>query len=566
MKNKLRKKLLTGVLSLALAFSMTACGGNGAADGQTAGNTAAAGESQTTQDTADNGIHIRNIAVSELTSVDPNYAYTGNSTVVILNTYEGLMKYGEDGSLQGGMAESYDVSDDGTVYTFHIRDNAYWSNGEKVTAYDFLYSWQRLANPANGCAYAYVLMSAGVKNAYNVLYSGDPSYTVDDLGVSAPDENTFVVELDAPVPYFLSMTTGSFLMPVNQAFAEASGELFGMDVEHSIFNGPFNVTEWEAGGANATLTKSSTYYDAEHVTCDSVTYTFIADSQQQVLAWEKGEYDTIQLSGDFIAKYADDPALTSLGYAGMYYITFNFTNQDLQNKNLRLAISTAINKSAIAQSILADGSTAADYIIPKDFAPDAQGVTFREKAGDADYNSYDLTKAAEYFEQAKQELGKDNIELTLLYSEEGSNATVAADLQYELQTNLPGLTVNLQATTSAQRTTEMGAGNFDIALDRWFADYKDASTFLNLWTSTSTINYGKWENAEYDDLYTKTVGANAMDQEARTQAMIDMEKVLLEDAAVCPLYQPASVYLLNTDYNFRLLSGGLIQNQYTTRK
>lgn len=112
----------------------------------------------------------------------------------------------------------------------------------------------------------------------------------------------------------------------------------------------------------------------------------------------------------------------------------------------------------------------------------------------------------------------------------------------------------------------MGAGNFDIALDRWFADYKDASTFLNLWTSTSTINYGKWENAEYDDLYTKTVGANAMDQEARTQAMIDMEKVLLEDAAVCPLYQPASVYLLNTDYNFRLLSGGLIQNQYTTRK
>lgn len=223
-----------------------------------------------------------------------------------MNTNEGLYKYDADGNISLGMASDVEISEDGCTYTFTIRDDAYWSNGDPVTANDFYYSWRRLADPANGCTYAYMLITAGVKNAMEVIYG---EAELDELGISAPDDQTFIVELDAPKSYFTELLTGSYFMPVNQEYCEECGDQFMLDLEHSIYCGAFVMSDWEVGGTTYTLTKNEDYYDADSVTTDSISYTVMTDDQAKILAWESGELDQVQLTGDYIAMYADDPEL-----------------------------------------------------------------------------------------------------------------------------------------------------------------------------------------------------------------------------------------------------------------
>ncbi len=535
------RKSVAALLGITLALGMTACGGSSSSSGSAGGSTAAGTPA------ADGGVVYRTALTEELNSLDPNYNYSATSMGFIMNTNEGLYKYLKDGTIGPGLAESVDISEDGKIYTFHIRD-AKWSNGDPVTANDFVYSWKRLANPANGCTYAYMLITAGVKNAYSVCYGGGD---LDSLGVSAPDAKTFVVELDAAKSYFPQLLAqGTYFMPVNQAYAESCGDQFMLDMDHSIYCGPYVMKEWTVGGTSYVCAKNPDYYDVDSITCSEVHYSLLTDEQQKILAYQNGSLDIVQLTGDFISMYTGDPAIYQNGYPGLFFIAFNTENQFLKNQNLRLAISHAINKKTIVESILCDGSAEANFAIPRDFAKDSKGVTYAENTGFAEYNKYDLAKAASYFDAAKAELGTDAITLEFLYNEDSNLAAIAAYIQSELQTNLPGLTINLKCESYNQRLADMGSGAYDFGITRWYADYQDASTFLDMWTDGSSLNYENWSNAEYNDLYSKVIGEYAMDEENRIATQKAMEKMVLDEAIICPLYQPVTTYLRNTNLKF----------------
>lgn len=552
MKKRRFMKMASIVLGAAMLFTMTGCGGSGA--GSSSGSSSASGD--------DSGkFVIRQALTEELNSLDPNYNYSATSMGMIGNVNEGLYKYGEDGTVVEGLASNVEVSEDGCTYTFTIRDDARWSNGDPVTANDFYYSWRRLANPDNGCTYAYMLITAGVKNAYEVCYGGAD---LDELGISVTEDGKFVVEVDAPRAYFTDiLASGTYFMPVNQKFCEESGDQFMLDIEHSIFCGPYVMSDWEVGGTSYTLTKNEDYYAADTVNVEVLEYSIITDAQQKVLAWENGDLDLVTLTGDYISMYADDPDIDVLGLPGIFFISFNTENEYLGNHNLRQAISRAINKDTIVNNILCDESLVANYAIPADFAKDSEGVTYRENVGNPEYNTYDVDSAVEYWDAAKKELGTDSITIELLYNEDSSLASIAAYVQSELQTNLPGITVELRCTSYNQRLTDMGNGDYDMGITRWYADYQDASTFLDMWIEDSNLNYGSWYDKEYNDLYQSVIGELATNEDERIKTQAEMEKIFMEDAAICPLYQASQVSLIKGNLELVYNPSGYAIIKYT---
>lgn len=555
MKKNRMNKLLGVLLGITMVMGAIGCGKT----------TTISDETTPQGSTATDGMVVyRSALTEELNSLDPTYNQYATSLVMISSVNEGLYKYGPDGSIVLGMAESVDVSDDNLTYIFHIREDAYWSNGDPVKANDWEYSWKRMANPENGSPQAFFLVTAGIKNAYEVCYGGAD---VESLGVKALDDKTLQIEVTAPRAYFTYLLCNTTcLMPINQAFCEASGDQFMLDKEHTISCGAYVITEWEVGGTRYVLDKNPTYYDADSVTCDRIEYTLLTDKQQQVLGWESGELDQLTLTGDYIAMYQGDPAMQVLGNSGVFFIAFNTEDEYLSNQNLRLAISSAINKQTIVDNILCDGSVVADYAVPASFAPNSKNVNFRDAIGNPTYNSYDVAVAQEYWENAKKELGTDTVTLEFLYNEDSTLATVAAFVQAEIQENLPGVTVDLRCVSYNQRLEDMSAGNYDFGLTRWYADYQDPLTFLDMWIASSSLNYENWMNAEYEDLYTKVTGEYATDEENRLAAYARMEEIILSEAAICPLYQPSTVYLRSTKMNFVYTALGGVVTKYTTYK
>lgn len=563
-------RLLALVLSLVLLAGTLAGCGTGKDDNATspevtdnASNDNATGGGDPTGASGD-GVKL-SLAINEaINSLDPAMNVSMWSMQMITLTNFGLMSFGEDGGVTYGLADSYTVSDDGLTYTFHIRDDAYWNNGSKVTAYDFLFSWTRVTDPATGAPCAYALGASGVKNGFYVAYGGGD---ISELGIAAPDEETFVVTLDAPRSYFLYLTAlASYLMPINEKYFNSVGDQFGKDKDHYLACGPYVFSDWEVGGSSYTLVKNDKFYDADNVTCEEIEWKVITDTSQQMMAWDNGTLDYAGLSGDYVALYESDPALVVDDMAAMFFLSYNLTDESLANKDLRLALSLAIDKSAIVNSILNNGSKVADYILPETFAIDSTGTYFRDAIGKPTYNSMDKTAAAAYWETALSDLGVTSLSLDLLYNEDTTLSSICAFLKSEWENTLPGLTINLVQTTYNDRLDRMGQQNYQIGLTRWYADYPDPSTYLDMWTTTSTMNYGQYSNSEYDALAEKMNGELALNEQERIKAMGEMEKLVLEDAAICPLYQLASCNLQNTDYNWVKNAAGVVQYQWTSSK
>ena len=506
-----------------------------------------------------------NLSISEpISTVDPAMANSMWSQQMINLTNQGLMMFGADGGVTYGLADSYTVSDDGMTYTFHIRDDAFWSNGDKVTAFDFLYSWQRVTDPANAAPCAYALGATGVVNGFAVAYGGADLST---LGISAPDESTFIVTIDAPRSYFLYLLAlASYLMPVSEAYVNSVGDQFGLDMNNYLACGPYVFSEWEVGGTSYTFVKNENYWDKDSVTCDEITWSVITDTTQQMMAWDNGTLDMASLSGDYVAKYKNDPGLYVADMAAMFYVTFNHNDANIGNENLRLALSYAIDKQAIVDGILNNGSRAANYILPETFAIDSKGVYFRDNIGHPEYNAMDKAKAVEYWEAAKAELGVEALTLDFLYNEDSVLALVSAFLQSEWQNALPGLTVNLVQTTYNDRLDRMSKQDYQFGLTRWFADYPDASTYIDMFVTDAQMNYGKYSNAEYDAMHARVNGELALDEQGRIDAFKDMEAIFLGEAGICPLYQLAACSLRNPDYNWVTNAAGVAQYNWVSRK
>ncbi|MGL5977895.1 MAG: peptide ABC transporter substrate-binding protein [Erysipelotrichaceae bacterium] len=476
----------------------------------------------------------------ELQSMDPQIATDGYAFETLNATLEGLMQTDKDGNVIPGMASDTVVSEDGLTYTFTLRD-ATWSNGDPVTADDFLYGWQRLVDPNTAAEYSYMMGVAGVKNA-DAIAAGEMD--VSELGVSAPDAKTFVVELAYPVPFFKQLMTFPSFFPVNRAFAEGLGDQFALTPEATLANGAFVMSEWNQG-SNHVLVKNDTYYDADNVMVDELNFQVVKDAQSAMLAFESGTIDFVRLTGELVDQYKSSSEFTNTLKGYLWYLSINTTVDGLDNATLRTAIGYAYDKELIASNVLKDGSIAADFIIPKNLATGPDGLDYRESS--PTYFTADKAKAASLFEQAKTETGESSFTFELLYEDTETSKKVAEFIKAEVETTLPGVTLTLKQQPKKNRLELMRANDYEIGLTRWGPDYADPMTYLEMWISDANYNYGLWSNAEYDALIeAASRGDLAGKPEERWQALKDAEALLLDDGAVLPVYQDGGAVMIRT--------------------
>lgn len=517
-------KLLTIVLTLVLISSLllSGCG-------------------QGTSTTADSKRYLRLAKDVDIVSMDQHVATDELSFETIAATIEGLYTIDKDGKFIPAIALSNEVSDDGLTYTFKLREDAKWSNGEPVTANDFVYSWRRLVDQKTASEYNFIMDVAGVKNAAKITAGELPK---EDLGVEAVDAHTLKVTLERPTPYFISLTSFAPLFPLNEKFVTEKGDKYGLEPGDLLANGPFKMVEWNKGYGYK-LDKNTDYYDAKNVKVDGLEFRIIKDNQTAALKFESNELDVVKLSSELVDKYKSQPSFNQLSGGFTWYMSFNQDKEIFKNVNVRKAFSHAINKEHIAGKILSDGSIAADFIVPIGLSTGPDGKDFRETTGT--YSKYDKALALEYWNKAKSELGKDNIEVEILFDDAESVKKMSEFIQAELETNLPGLTVKLKAQPKKNRLELMREGSFEAGITRWGPDYADPLTYLELFLSDVSQNTPNYSNKEYDQLVNDASrGKLAGDPEGRWEAMKKAEKILLEDdAAIAPLYQSGSALLIN---------------------
>ena len=539
---KAMKRLLAAVLAVAMTLAFAACGGGNGDAGNNGGN--ASGDNTS-------GDNVLNVMIEvEVATLDPQLATDGTSFEVIADYTDGLMQMDANGAPVPAIAETYDISEDQMTYTFHLREDAVWSNGTPVTAADFIFAWQRAVDPNVASEYSYLLSDIGqIKNAAEII-AGEKDKS--ELGVSAPDDHTLVVELNVPVSYFLSLMYFPTFYPVNQEFYESTGEgVFATSADTTLSNGAFVLESYEPAALSFSLVKNEDYYDADKVQLDGLNYQVIKDSQQALMSYQNGTLDIVKLSGDQVDQVVDDPELSVHGAGYLWYLTMNVTDvPDLDNLNLRMALTHAVDREAIVNNVVKDGSLATYTAVPPQFATSpVDGTDFSaDQEMFSEYCSFDLEKAAEYYEKAKTELGKDTFEFDLLCEDQTETQRVATVLKEQIETALPGVTMNIVVEPKKQRVEDIQNGNYEVCLTRWGPDYADPMTYLGMWITDNNNNYGRWSNAEYDQIIADcTTGQYVSDPAARWQALYDAEEIIMREAVIVPVYTKADANMIKSN-------------------
>lgn len=526
------KKIMALLLVLTLAMSIVACSPKSE---ETNTDNETEGASEGSQKILRVGTDVA------LPAMDQHIATDGLSFETIGATIEGLYMTAKDGSVYPAIAASHTVSDDGMTYTFTIRDGVKWSNGSDVTANDFVFSWRRLADPEMASDYSFIAEVAGIKNAAAVT-GGEMEVT--DLGVAATDDKTFVVTLDRPVPYFLSLTAFTTFFPLNEAFVTEKGDAYAQSPEDLIACGPYKMVEWNKG-YGFKLEKNEDYYDAAVVKIDAVEFRVIKDSQTAALKFDSNELDMVKLTSELVDNYKDNPAYTNVNASYVWYISPNNDDAIFSNVNARKAIQHAVNKEKIVSNILNDGSTVANFIVPTGLSTGPDNKDFRETSKN-DYGLFDVEMAKTYWESAKSELGITEATIEILFDDAETVKKMAEFIQAELETNLEGLTVSLKSQPKKNRLELMRNGEYQVGLTRWGPDYADPLTYLELFLTGVTNNYPNYSSDKYDELVTASSSSMAGDAEGRWEAMKEAEDILLDqEAGISPIYQAGYAYLIN---------------------
>ena len=525
------KKIFAAVLLL-VTMIFTGCGGSDSA--------------------GDNKLNV--MLSSNVVSLDSAQATDNSSFELIADCIDGLMQPDTNGKPIPALAESFDVSEDGKTYTFHLRD-AKWANGDDVTADDFVFAWRRHCKMAQEYAYIFGNTVACVKNADAVIKGADPQ----TLGVTAKDAKTLVVELDAPVPFFPALMAFPTFYPINEKFyAGLSEGSYGTSPETFLSNGAFALSSYVPGAANIQLKKNDSYWNAANVAIDGFGYQVVTSSDNALISFKNGTLQVVNLAGNQAEHAKQDAELSqnlrTFASGTLTYLSFNQDPKNhhagaLANVNLRLALANAIDRESLVNNFVMTGAKATYTAVPVDFAPNAQTGKFfaEDQKRYADVVSFDVSKAQKYLELAKSELGKTAFELELIYSNDSgdTSAKVVQAIKSQVEENLPGVTIKLQPMPKAEYLSKVTSDAYDLALVDWVPDYDDPMTFFTLWTTDGCSISEHWSNADYDKIIADcTTGSLAADYAARWDALYDAEKILLDNAVISPLYTDANAVLI----------------------
>ena len=522
---KLGKKV---VGLIATGFLLAACGGTKeAAEKVDSGNLA-----------AEQKISISSPA--PISTLDTTQTTDKNTFTMAQHLFEGLYRFDDDSATVPALAKDVKISDDGRKYHFTLREGIKWSNGEPITAQDFVYSWKKLVTPATIGPNAYLLDS--VKNSFEIR-NGEKS--VDELGISAPNDKEFIVELNQAQPSFLAVVSIAWLAPQNQKFVEAQGKDYALDSEHLIYSGPFTLANWDATSDTWTLKKNPEYYDADQVKLEEVAVSTIKEDNTGINLYQANELDLVRINGQYVQQYQDDPGYVSHPDVANYFLDFNKKEgTPLANVHLRKAIGQAIDKEALTQSVLNDGSKPLNGLIPsKLYANPETDEDFRAYSGE--YLKNDVKKAQAEWTKAQADVGK-KVKLSLLAADTDQGKRIAEYVQSQLQENLPGLEITISSQPSNNVNQSRREKNYELSLSGWIAGSSELDSYFNLYAGESSYNYGNYHNAKYDQLVEDARTINANNPEKQFAEYKEAEDILLnQDAAQVPLYQSASNYLIN---------------------
>nr|WP_298380236.1 peptide ABC transporter substrate-binding protein [uncultured Halomonas sp.] len=472
--------------------------------------------------------------MGELASFDASQVSGGVwESQVLMDVYEGLVKKAPDGEILPGMATSWDVSEDGKTYTFQMRDGAKWSDGEPVTAEDFVFGWRNMLDPENASKYAYMLYPVTNAKAVNV---GDKP--LDALGVKSLDDGkTFEVTLNSPTPYFIQLLTHYTAYPAPEHTAEKYGKQW-VKLDNIVTNGAFKPTQW-VSQSRITAVKNPEYYEADQVALDQVNYHTTEDRNAGVSRFRAGELDVLREYPSSRYQWLKDnlPDATHMApYLGSYYYVLNHRKgRPTADKRVREALNLAARRNVIAKQIMAGTFLPSQSLVAKGTANyDVQTMDLSE---DMDAR---MEKAKQLLEEAGYGPGNPlNLRLRYNTSDEHKKIAVAmAAMWRPLGINVE--MVNSEATVHYQTIQQ---GDFDVARAGWIADYNDAENFLTLLRSGVGNNYGAYSNPEYDALLDKA--STTLDAEEREKVLEQAEQLAMNDYALVPLLYYVSRNLVN---------------------
>ncbi|WP_373894110.1 peptide ABC transporter substrate-binding protein [Virgibacillus natechei] len=544
---KKSKYYLFIVFAITLAMLLAACGGGSDSD---SGSEAEGGNDneEGAESGEASGEQIFNmIETAEIPTGDPTLATDAASFIVFGQTMEGLYTLDENDTPIPAIADGEpEVNDDGDVYTFQLREDAEWSNGDPVTAHDFVYSWQRAVDPDTASEYAY-MFSGVIENGEETM-NGD--LDPEELGVEAVDDYTLEVRLEQPVEYLNSLLAFGTYMPLNEDFVEEHGDEFGTNSDAMLANGPFELTEWDGSSTTWKYVRNDNYYDSDEVALDEVNVQTSKESSTAVNLYETGDADrTAALSAEYARQYANDENASTFEEGSSWYMKFNQERDGedtpLANENIRKAIAMAYDKESFTETVLANGSVPTDGYVPRGLANNPEtDEDFREESGDL--IGTDLDMAQEYWEKGLEEIGEDSITLDFLGDDTENAKTTGEYFKNQLETNLDGLTIELSNVPFKVRLDRTTGQDYDIVMHGWGPDYLDPMTFLDLYVTDGTNNNTGYSSEEYDQLIEDAKVTYANDPEQRWETMLEAEKLLIEeDTVVAPVYQRGRITLID---------------------
>lgn len=528
------KKMLVLVLAVASIFLMSSCGFTGNTN-STSSTSSSSNASQSTDTAVKADGTITVYDSNEIRTLVQWAASDNNSFIILNNVSEGLYRLNANHEPESALAASYKVSEDKLTYTFTLRDNLKWSNGTALTAKDFVYAWlkQMSADATNG--YSFIMTDYIVNGAeYNAGKA-----KAEDVGVKALDDKTFEVKIKQPTPYFIRLTVLPMFFPLNQAYVESKGDQYGLKAENMIYCGPYTLTSYDPA-AGSTLKKNDSYWDAANVKVSNVNFKIIKDQATALNAYKAGELSRVTLSSADVASMKSSPEFSSTSEFRTTYLQYNLTDKALANKNIRLALSYAVDRQTLTDAVLMDGSAPATGLIANSMYGDGS-KSFRELNGNI--SSFDAAKAKAYWDQGVKELGSAP-SLTLLIADDSLTKTIATYVQDQFKKNL-NIDVTIDSKTTKARNQLMDDNNYQMAITAWGADYDDAMTYLDLWTN-GTPYRGNYKNDSYNALISDA--KKQTDDAKRLQDLLTAEKTLVaDDAVVAPLYYRGSAYLTKSN-------------------
>ncbi|OTW75433.1 peptide ABC transporter substrate-binding protein [Bacillus thuringiensis] len=535
-------KKLTAVVAPVLAMSMalTACSTSGG-DKKTSTNSSSGGDSKSEGKLAAKQV-FNKTENQEIPTMDTSKSTDTLGSQILGNTMEGLYRLDKENKPIPAAAESSTKSEDGKKYTFKLRKDAKWSNGDPVTAKDFVFAWQRLLDPKTAAEYAFIAFP--IKNA-EVINKGEKPVT--ELGVKAVDDYTLEVELEQAVPYFLNLVAFPSYYPLNEKFVKEKGDKYGLESDTTVYNGPFVLTDWkhEQGWK---LKKNDQYWDKKTVKLDEINYSVVKEPATNVNLYDSGQIDFALLTGEFVDKFRNNKEEYGVyNEPSTFFIRLNQKRggQDtpLKSKKLREAIALSIDKKNLTNVILNDGSKPADYLVPKGLAAGPDGKDFQGTFKNG--IKPDAKKAAAAWEEAKKELGKDQVTIEFLNYDTGNAKKVGEYVKDQIEKNLKGVTVNIKLQPFKQKLKLESDQDYDISYGGWSPDYADPMTYLDMFESKHSHNQMSFSDQKYDEIIKKAGGELMTDAKKRWEELGKAEKLLLEeDVALVPLYQSARSYVM----------------------